>query len=105
MTNTRTISRYVKRSLFPAFCTIVIAYFAYHAINGNRGLIAWQQLQLEVVELQSDLDAMRLERARLEQRIALLQPDNLDPDMLDQRAREILNLAHPDEIIILRSLN
>ncbi len=105
MTNTRTISRYVKRALFPAFCTIVIAYFAYHAINGNRGLIAWQQLQVEMVELQSDLDTMRLERARLEQRIALLQSDNLDPDMLDQRAREILNLAHPNEIIILRSLN
>ena len=105
MKNTRTISRYVKRALFPAFCTVVIAYFAYHLINGNRGLIAWQQLQLEVVELQSELDAMRQERAHLEQRIALLQPDNLDPDMLDQRAREILNLAHPDEIVILRSLN
>ncbi len=105
MTNTRTISRYVKRALFPAFCTVVIAYFAYHLINGNRGLIAWQQLQLEVVELQSELDGLREVRARLEQRISLLQPDNLDPDMLDQRAREILNLAHPDEITILRTLN
>jgi len=105
MAKTRSIRRYVKRALFPAFCSLVIAYFAYHAINGNRGLIAWQKLNLEMVELQLELDDLRRERARLEQRVSLMQPDNLDPDMLDQRAREILNLAHPDEITILRILN
>jgi len=105
MIESRAKIKYLKRALFPAFCTIVIAYFAYHAINGNRGLIAWQKLKLEMVELQQELDTLRAERTRLEQRVSLMQPGNIDPDMLDQRAREILNLSRPDEITVLRNLN
>jgi len=39
---------------------------------------------------------------RLESRTALLRPDNLDRDMLDERARLMLNYSHPDDIIIIQ---
>jgi cell division protein FtsB len=32
--------------------------------------------------------------------VGLLRPDHLDPDLLDERARAVLNLAAPDEIVI-----
>ena len=34
--------------------------------------------------------------------VALLRPESLDPDMLDERARAILNLAHQDDLIMLK---
>jgi cell division protein FtsB len=32
----------------------------------------------------------------------LLRPESLDPDMLEERARVLLNLAHPNDIVIMR---
>ena len=40
--------------------------------------------------------------ARLERDVALLRPESLDPDMLDERARASLNLAHPDDLVMLK---
>jgi cell division protein FtsB len=37
----------------------------------------------------------------LERRASLLRPDHLDPDMLEERARTILNFARPDEIVVI----
>jgi hypothetical protein len=34
--------------------------------------------------------------------VALLRPESLDPDMLDERARAILNLAHQDDLIMMK---
>lgn len=94
--------RFMKQAMFPVFCTIVIAYFAYHAINGNRGLIAWQTLKLEAEALRGELADLREQRELLERRVALMRPESLDPDMLDERARSFLNVVREDEIVILR---
>ena len=41
-------------------------------------------------------------RLRIERDVALLEPDSLDPDMLDERARAILNLAHPGDLVMMK---
>ena len=43
----------------------------------------------------------REERLLIERRTALLRPDNLDLDTLDERARAVLNLVERDERVIL----
>jgi cell division protein FtsB len=30
-----------------------------------------------------------------------MRPDQLDPDMLEERARLMLSVGHPDEVVIL----
>jgi cell division protein FtsB len=81
------------------FCTV--GYFAYHSIEGDRGLFALIRLSEQIQEARVHLDELSAERKALERRVSNLRPDHLDPDMLDERARLILNLARPDEIIIL----
>lgn len=81
------------------FCTV--GYFVYHSIEGDRGLFALVRLSEQVQETQAQLDELTAQRKALERRVSLLRPDHLDPDMLDERARLILNLARPDEIVIL----
>jgi cell division protein FtsB len=72
----------------------------FHLVNGDRGLIAWRTLQEEIDALQSELEPLREERAVLDRRVRLLNPDSLDPDMLDEWARRLLNYGRPDEIVI-----
>jgi len=72
-----------RHVLFPAFGIAAVLYFAYHGVNGDRGLLAWRDLEQQVKLAQADLDQARGEREALERRVKLLYPQNLDPDMLD----------------------
>ena len=80
------------------FC--VVGYFAYHAVQGDRGLIAWRQLTHRVNEARAFLAETSIERRALERRVGLLSPRSLDRDMLDERARFMLNYGYADEVII-----
>jgi len=86
----------------PIVWACLVLYFAYYAVYGDRGLMAMRQLQNEVEQARTQLDTVHQERVRLESRTALLRPDNLDRDMLDERARLMLNYSHPDDIIIIQ---
>ncbi len=98
----RTVRSSTKGFLVPLIGVAVIGYFVYHGFTGARGFYASQQLQLEVAELQKQLGDLRAEREMLEQHVSLLRPESLDPDMLEERARALLNVAHPNDIVIMR---
>ena len=81
----------------------LVFYFAYHLVQGDRGVLAWLRLSQQLKEAQATLAATRAERDALGGRVAQLRPEHLDRDMLDERARATLNLAGPNEMVILRS--
>lgn len=87
----------------PALGTLLFAYFAYHMVQGDRGLIAYLQLSAQLRAAQAVHVETRAGRDRLAHRVSLLRPDNLDPDMLEERARVMLGVGHPDEVVIVRS--
>lgn len=80
-----------------------LGYFLYHGIHGDRGLMAYVRLNHDVALIKTQLAAVRGERQALERKVALLRPGRLDPDMLDERARVMLNLVAQDEIVILNA--
>jgi len=94
------LGRAARNVVWQAAFAAIVGYFAYHAIQGDRGLIALSRLQGEIQQAEAVLATTRGERERLEHRASLLRPDNLDPDMLDERARAMLNFASPDDIVI-----
>ena len=79
---------------------LVIGYFGVNAYSGNRGLRAKQDLDQQIAELTAELDALKTERTSWERRIVLLKPESIDPDMLDERARILLNYADPRELTL-----
>jgi cell division protein FtsB len=78
----------------------VAGYFAYHAIHGDRGLLAWKALDRDVTEARADLEVTRAERVTLEKRVGLLRLESLDLDMLDEWSRRVLNYSGRDEAVI-----
>jgi cell division protein FtsB len=79
---------------------LVIGYFGVNAYSGNRGLRAKQDLNQQIAELTAELDGLKAERASWERRIVLLKAESIDPDMLDERARILLNYADPRELTL-----
>jgi cell division protein FtsB len=95
------IRRFLARILGPMLGCLAVAYFTYHLVNGERSLLAWRHMDVEISEAETRLVNLRHEREVLERRASLLRPDHLDPDMLEERARTILNFARPDEIVVI----
>ncbi len=84
----------------PALMASLLIYLLYHTIDGDHGLIAKKRLEGEVVEARTTLEAVRTERERLEHRVGLLSGPRVDLDLLDERARHVLGLGGPDELVL-----
>lgn len=82
-----------------ALGALFIGYFAVHAVSGNRGLKAKQELDRQIIALTQDLNEETAVRKTWEHKVGLLQSDRIDPDMLDALARESLAYADPHDLI------
>ncbi len=80
---------------------LLIGYFGVNAYSGNHGLKAKEDLDQQIATLSADLDRLKLERARWERRVALLRADKLDPDMLDEQARSLLDYVAPNDLTLM----
>jgi cell division protein FtsB len=83
-----------------SIAALVIGYFGVNAYSGSRGLRAKQDLDQQITQLTQELSALRAERANWEHRVSLLKPESIDPDMLDERARALLNYADPRDLTL-----
>ena len=95
-------NRRIGALIVPALAIAFISYFGYHALHGEYGIYARELLVERTVQLGKELEKVRLERAQLEHRVALLRDGSVERDMLDEHARRALNVARSDEIIIFR---
>ena len=85
------------------FAALFIGYFAVNAFTGNHGLRAQQNLDQQLTVMQGELRQLKGERALWQRRVALLRPDRIDPDMLDERARALIGYADPRDLTLLLS--
>jgi cell division protein FtsB len=97
----REVKRKVRAAIPPLIFLAVAAYFGWSATQGNRGLSAYVQHEQDLQTAQDQLARAEAERATWERRVAGLRTQHLDPDTLDERARAMLNMAHPDDIVVL----
>ncbi len=85
----------------PLTCALGLLYVAYHGAQGERGLLAWVERSAAVEQTRVEVDALAAERLRLEHRVSLLRTESLDLDLLEEQARRLLNVGHPDEHVLL----
>ena len=91
------------RIAIPLICLGLISYFGYHLVVGGHGLKARVRMEQQIRVLEGELAGLETVRKRMERDVSLLRAEHLDPDMLDERARAVLNFAHPNDVVILRS--
>jgi cell division protein FtsB len=79
----------------------IVGYFLYHTVQGDHGWLAMLRLQNQISVAQDNLVQLQKDHQELDHRVQLMRPDHLDPDLLDEKSREMLDYSKPDEIIIL----
>ena len=98
----REIRNRARQATPQVLAACMVAYFAYHALQGDRGFYAWIMLKQEKAQAETTAAAVAGERRELQRRVGLLRRDNLDPDLLEERAQAILNYGiEGDHVIFL----
>lgn len=85
----------------PVIGMTVVVYFAYHAVQGDRGLLALGKLRGEVNTLQARVLDVRDERFQLQGKVQMLRPGSIDPDLLEERARVLLGYGKAEELVVI----
>ena len=80
------------------FAALFIGYFAVNAFTGNHGLRAQADLDQQLTAMDDELARLKAERTHWERRVALLRADQIDPDMLDERARALVGYVDPRDL-------
>lgn len=96
----RELKRRAKAAIAPLVFLAITAYFAWSATQGAHGLVAYAQRETLLHQAQADNDAAQAERDSWERRVVGLRASHLDLDTLDERARAMLNLANPNDVIV-----
>ena len=81
-------------------CLVLLSFFAWHALKGPRGYDYLAGLKERSAQLVIDLTGEEAEKHRLEAKVALMRPERVDPDMLEELARTQLELSRRNELIV-----
>ena len=99
---TRTRLRAILSALgLYVMAALLIGYFGVNAFSGNHGIKAKQDIDQQITSLSAELTHLQVERGQWERRIALLKSNRIDPDMLDERARALLDYTHPNDLTLM----
>ena len=90
----------IKAGIAPSVFLALVAYFSWNATQGERGLRSYALRQEQLKSVQAELDRTALDRDTWERRVAGLRTQRLDPDTLDERARAMLNVADPSDVVM-----
>ncbi|WP_210490807.1 FtsB family cell division protein [Microvirga antarctica] len=103
------IRRRARRFLVPlvlySLSAGVVGYFIHHAHSGARGFDAREQYEAQAQDLTNELAIVRSERSDWDRRIALLRSDQIDRDLLEERARIMLGRVHRSDLVIILGEN
>ena len=96
----RAAKRLAIAAIPPVLFLSLTAYFGWNALRGDHGLRSYAMRQQQLIHATADQKAAETEREAWETRVAGLRANHIDPDTLDERARAMLNLADPNDVVV-----
>lgn len=67
---------------------------------GPYGVLSWGENKALLEKRQHRIAVLTADRDELKNRVELLDPEHVDPDMASELVRKNLNVARPDEYVI-----
>ena len=99
--NTVVTKRDVVREKLARFGALgVLLVLGALALVGPYGMLSWGEGNAVLKQRQDRIAALQADRDELENLVARLDPNNVDPDLATELMRKNLNVAHPDEYVI-----
>lgn len=90
----------VRERIVNAVALLVLMLIGGLALIGPSGVLAWGEHASRLEEHKQQIAALQEERDELQNRVELLDPENVDPDFASELVRGNLNVAHPDEYVV-----
>ncbi|WP_420404943.1 FtsB family cell division protein [Nisaea sp.] len=94
------IRRRARHIVGPVIGCLLLGYFVFHAVEGDRGVHAWRALDSRIEAAESRLAVLKRRREALEKKVAMLHPESIDRDLLTEQARIVLNYQGRDEFVL-----
>ncbi|HTN14863.1 MAG TPA: septum formation initiator family protein [Sphingomonadaceae bacterium] len=69
-------------------------------LAGPSGVLAWGENLRTLDRREAEIGKLSAERNELKNRVALLDPNKADPDLVGELLRKNLNVVHQDEVVI-----
>ena len=96
----RGAKRLAQAAIPPVLFLSLTTYFGWNALRGDHGLRSYALRQQQLIRATSERKSAEAERDAWETRVAGLRANHIDPDTLDERARAMLNLADPADVVV-----
>ncbi len=81
----------------PALAIIFMGFFGYYAVMGPNGLLAYRDYQRQIAARKLEFAQLDKSRAEIANRVVLLDPRHVDPDLADEVTRAKLGVVKPNE--------
>lgn len=101
MRTMRPESNIPKERLVQGVALALLLLMGAWVIAGPSGLIAWGENQRLLEQRRTKLAELKVQRERIRNRVDLLDPRHVDPDLAGELLRGNLNVARPDEMVML----
>jgi len=92
---------FLTRLTFILCCIGAASWLAWTAEHGERGSDRLVERKANFKQLVETLVEEADKRDAMARRVALLRSGKLDPDMLDERARKMLEFSHPNDVVVI----
>jgi cell division protein FtsB len=90
-----------RESLTQGIALVCLLVMGGIAVAGPSGVLAWGENLRELDARKLEIAQLSAERDQLKNRVDLLNPRHADPDLAGELLRSNLNVAHPDEMVML----
>ncbi len=101
MKTSRREPKFVKDRTVQAGALVALLLMGGFVVAGPSGFLAWSENERLLVQHEKQIAQLNELRGQLRNRVDLLDPHQADPDLAGELLRRNLNVAHPDEMVML----
>ena len=76
-------------------------YLGWSAIGGNFGIESQKLMKADIVDLKVQSAALQAEIDAYRHKVDMFDPQQLDPDILTERARALLSMAQVGDMVVM----
>lgn len=90
----------VRERIVNSIALLVLMLIGGMALIGPSGILAWGEQNSRLSDHEQRITMLQERRDELQNRVNLLDPNNVDTDFASELVRGNLNVAHPDDYVV-----
>lgn len=91
----------IRQNLLSIVGFCLAFYFCYHLVGSERSYWRLYSLEQQIGQNESQLSELSDRKDELEQKVVMMRPETINPDMLEERVRATLGYHAADERVII----